>query len=280
MKLGTPVYSNCWPLPVLRNHGLAKTINLYPDYFTFTFVRNPYARFLSYCFFGLGIAEERGLPASSLGYSNLQECVEFTAELLADGADTFRFANRFASLKKKMELGKGKPDLMKYTRYHCKPQVDFLLDLHPSRFMGIKRVNDAPCSFIGRQESFSQDFLRVLEILNVPKTSEEFKRAYERKQTQHYSHYYDKATRRRVEELYARDLEVLGYEFEQEGVVSVLNPLSDLREAQEKHKGEIRLSTYQWAEIHCKRILMYLKGVVYSYITGRLIINILRRLQQ
>ncbi|MFO7031943.1 hypothetical protein B9T07_18710 [Limnospira fusiformis CCALA 023] len=31
----------------MRTEGLAKVINLYPDYFVFTFIRNPFDRFVS-----------------------------------------------------------------------------------------------------------------------------------------------------------------------------------------------------------------------------------------
>ena len=274
MKLNVPRHSNCWPLPSLRNRNFAKTINLYPNYFTFTFVRNPYARFVSYCFFGLYCSKTKGW---SVGYTNMQECLDLTAELLAIEAEG---ANPPDPEKRVGPRGI-KLSSLQYTKYHCKPQVNFLLDQNPSRFIGVPRVNDAPCSFIGRQESFAEDFLRVLEILNVPKVSEKFEYVYRRKQQQHYSHYYDEATRRKVQELYARDLEVLGYEFEREGVVSVLNPLYDLREAREKRKEKIKLPRYQWAKIYYNRMLMYLRGVAKGRRRPKALLhNILQRLQQ
>ena len=58
----------------------------------------------------------------------------------------------------------------------------------------------------------------------------------------HYSTYYNWRTRRLVEEIYARDLDLLGYEFEDENRTSVLVPLYEMNQLrQQREEVEKRL---------------------------------------
>ena len=245
----------CWPVGPTRMKRLARAINLYPDYFTFTFVRNPFDRFISYYLFGLWYAERAGRFA---GYKNVRECIELAAELLSmhhKESDREGKIGPHQLRPKSFDYG--------YARYHCKRQIEFLLDPNPYHYFGVPRFNSDPCSFIGRVESFDKDFTCLLDILDVP-SRPVVKHYYVRRkgsQGPHYSLFYDKATRRLVEDLYAPDLEALGYEFEQEGVVSVLSPLYDPEEARRRRRQGTEISRHQWAELFCKRLCAYAKAV-------------------
>ena len=69
-----------------RIPGTAQAINLYPDYFTFTFLRNPYVRFVSLWLDLQRVARERrGEPGGAAdGLATLRGFAELAAEVLAD----------------------------------------------------------------------------------------------------------------------------------------------------------------------------------------------------
>ncbi len=224
----------------MRKKGLAQILNMYPGYFSFTFVRNPYDRFVSYYLHGLYAKKQRNY----VSYRNFQECIDLVSELLK---------NRNFEIEPTTKLGPLQLEhrLLEYEAYHCLPQKDFLLDYHPDVYFGVPRVDKKPCSFIGRLENLSEDFAHLQRIPDLPRQHIPHIRWGGRPpgQYRHYSTYYDRDTRRQVEELYAEDLEILGYEYEQEGTVYVPSPLHDLQKAEQCKPGKlsrIQALVYRW----------------------------------
>ncbi len=233
-------------LPVMRHGGLTQILNMYPGYFSFTFVRNPYDRLVSYYLHGIKIQEQYDY----VSYRNFQECIELVSELLNNDSFPAKPGAKFGPLQVERRL-------LNYEAYHGLPQKDFLLDYNPDVYFGVPRVDKKPCSFIGRLENFSEDFAQVQRILDLPRPRIPHIRWESRslKQYRHYSTYYDRDTRRQVEELYAEDLEILGYEYEQEDTVCVpslsppsrLPPLYELQKAEQCKPGKLsRIQTLVW----------------------------------
>ena len=243
-------YESTWSMDILRGKALARVINLYPEYFTFTFVRNPFDRFVSYYLFELWRRRRENLPCA---YRNFRECIDLAAELLdAEKAGQVEPNRKFGVLHNELK------DL-NHERYHAKRQVDFLLDGHPKVYFGVRRFNDAPCSFIGRYESFERDFFQVTDLLGIPRHplrpwNVSGERLLDNGKKRHYSAYFDKTTRRLVEDLYAEDLEALGYEFEDEDSVAVPVPLTTVETARARRKEGTRLLRHRWPEIYARRV--------------------------
>ena len=175
--------------------------------------------------------------------------MELVSELLKNGNFKVKPREKFGPLQLERRL-------LNYEAYHCLPQKDFLLDYHPDVYFGVPRVDKKPCSFIGRLENFSEDFAQLQRILDLPR--QRIPRigwkSRPSEQYRHYSTYYDRDTRRQVEELYAEDLEILGYEYEQEDTVCVpslylphLSPLYELQKAEQCKPGKLsRIQTLVW----------------------------------
>ena len=243
-------YYDARPLPVLRRAGLAKAINLYPHYFTFTFVRNPYARFISFCFFGLHRAASRNEHA---GYDTLPECIELVQELLPIERREDLEGRRFGP------HGTCNMTSLDYAWLHSKRQTDHVLDCNPRRYFGVPRTNSAPCSFIGRQESFAGDFDRVLDIVGAPRRPVESIHVLGDRRD-HYSRYYDDRSRRIVQEIYSCDLERFGYEFEQLNDARVLPPLCLPEQAHRRRRENLELLLQQRWSAWIRRIGMHLRA--------------------
>ena len=226
-----------YPVPSwLEKSGQVSLISLYPDYFVFTFVRNPFDRFLSFFLHRTRMMvlriKNRTLlvddPARDFiaradycvpqPFSCLEECAEQKLGGLWD-------------LKEDQYIGQTKYSYrqLRYERHHSRLQAHFLLDIHPPIDKGRSCLDGTPCSFIGRLETFEQDFTSLCSLLRLPNLPIKGRRVSQERgvaaKRRHYSTFYTKRARKLVEEIYARDLDLLGYEFEDETKTSVPVPL-------------------------------------------------------
>ena len=205
-----------------RIPGVAHAMNLYPDYFTFTFLRNPYERFVSLWLDLRRVARlRRPGGGTKAGFDTLREFAELCAELLGDfGPCWGREAVEAFRAKRRRAYGPGQVCLgdLGWSADHLWPQTAFLPDCNPAYLFGVPRVNGDPLSFIGSVGRIDEDFRRLTDCLGLPGTPlsrrnatgpgsgvERFRR---------YAGYYDGATRRLVADLYASDLEFTGCGFD------------------------------------------------------------------
>ena len=173
----------------MRNDGLAKILNLYPDYFTLTFIRNPFDRFVSIW-----------------KHSDRSNCFYFRRSY-------FRRPQRKLTLNEYAKLIRdGEPkQLSAFDKYHSKKQVEFILDYNQEYLFGIPRKTKSNCDFIGRFENLNEDFAAACKLLGIENNT--LPHCVKSKGTKHYSEYYDNETLEIVRDIYAEDIEYLGYSF-------------------------------------------------------------------
>ena len=221
-------------LQARRLPEVTRLLNLYPDYFTFTFVRCPYRRFVSIW----RDARRRAAPrfpdprTRPAEYGSLREFAELCAELMEDLAPLWgREAQAFFDRNLDREYGPQRIPLrhLLFVSDHARAQVDFLPDRNPQRLFGVRRVNDDPLSFVGRVETLEADFRRLRGMLNLPRAA---LLAYNASpgppgadEDCGYRAHYDDATRRLVEALFAADLDFTGARFHDGGVTVAVSGL-------------------------------------------------------
>ena len=202
---------------------VAHAMNLYPDYFTFTFLRNPYERFVSLWLHLRRVARMRRRDAGEVadGLGTLREFAEFCAELLDDfGPCWGREAVAAFRAKRRRAYGPGRIRLgdLGWSADHLWPQTAFLPDCNPARLFGVPRANADPLSFIGSVGRIDEDFARLADLLSLPAAPLLWCKASGTdagiERLGRYAAYYDGATRRLVEEIYAADLEFTGCGFD------------------------------------------------------------------
>ena len=137
-----------------RIQDTAHVMNLYPDYFTFTFLRNPYERFVSLWLDLRRVARLRRGDAGEVadGLGTLREFAEFASELLGDfGPCWGREAVAAFRAKRRREYGPGRICLgdLGWSADHLWPQTAFVPDCNPAQLFGVPRANADPLSFIG-----------------------------------------------------------------------------------------------------------------------------------
>lgn len=203
-----------------RVRDLARAMNLYPDYVTFSFVRNPYDRFVSTWLQARRVAASQTRFAGAWPppekYDSLRDFAELCRELLADfrrrwGRDALEFFRAHAE----REYGPARIKL-KYLRWvvnHMPPQTDFLPDCNPACLFGVRRVNADPLSFLGSVETIDADFAQLSGMLGLPRRTLPVRNASEEDRDRRSSTLYDAATRRLVEEIYADDFAFTGFGF-------------------------------------------------------------------
>ncbi len=232
---------------------LPHCINMFPTYFTFTFVRNPFDRFVSTWLHRFDTTRWPFNQTPRYNHS-LREYAELAKELLI-----YQSSISFPSDK---EIGPHKMPFLdlKFERHHFIRQKDFLLVHDLNSYHDVKQCTKAPCSFIGRYENLERDFSCLLDILGspnhkLPKANISLNRRVREGKKRHYSDYYDKPTRRLVEDIYADDLELFGYDFEEAGKPSGLSPLYDEEVARARYAHSMKnsvldaLKACQWRSI-------------------------------
>ena len=204
-----------------RLQGTAQAMNLYPDYWTFTFLRNPYERFVSLWLHLRRVARERRGGAETAGFATLREFAEFSADLLGDfepcwGHDAvaaFRARRKNTYGPDRVRLGD-----LGWSVDHLWPQTAFLPDCNPAQLFGVARANADPLSFIGSVGRIDEDFARVADLLGLPDSPLPRCNAHGTGsgagRIRRYAAHYDGATRRLVERIYGSDLEFTGCGFD------------------------------------------------------------------
>ena len=196
-----------------RMQILAHALQLYPGYLTFSFVRNPYRRFLSIYRNANRIAANRAarMPGHPDRLGTLDQYARLVAELLDDSGALWgpRATAWFLENAQRRYGPLGIPlYALGFTFTHGRPQVDFLPDCQPERLFGVTRPHAAPLDFIGAVETIDADFARLRERLGLP--SVPLLRSNAAPDPQSASVRHDPATRRLVEQLYAADLAFTG----------------------------------------------------------------------
>jgi hypothetical protein len=153
--------------------------------FVFTFVRNPFERFVS-CWRMFCERPERGSYRGSFA--------EFVDLVTAPGMPL-----DVQSWHRTREQWDSSPECM---RHHLVPQVERLRQLH----YALGREPD----FVGRVERIQSDWAAIAARLGIDAPVPHRNRTVHH----HYSAYYDRATRSKVEAHSADDLHALSYRFE------------------------------------------------------------------
>ncbi len=151
--------------------------------FKFTFVRNPWDRFVSlYMYFTTYTPKRVGSPLADRWEGNVPTFDEFTMNF--------------------EEICESRIDI----RNHAMKQTDF------AYHDGYKFVD-----FVGKFENLKKDFEHVREVLGLTKEPLDHLMKTDHP---HYSNFYKEDTKKKVAELYAEDIDYFGYRYYQSKLVN------------------------------------------------------------
>ena len=174
-----------WPACKVRAHYFETPQSNFEDYFSFAFVRNPWARLVSWFeYFNRevnkhesGAPSEGGIPT---GPARHPAYAQWKTYSMMDFATWLRREHAQNSHR------------LSYQRYYEDENGKPLLN------------------FIGKTENLQEDFNIVCDKIGIPRQKLPHKNKTKHK---HYSTYYDDDTRELVAEKYAKDIERFGYSF-------------------------------------------------------------------
>ena len=137
------------PQKVLRKRGFSHFLNDHPDYFAFSFVRNPYDRLVSAWKWGeLKFSKEGKLP-----FYKKERPVPF---------------DEYVLLTTDLKYRKDNQNLWsEYDEYHTLPQFEFFPHLNGGNYFTDKIRSDFTCNFIGRFENLHEDFNAVCSNIGI-----------------------------------------------------------------------------------------------------------------
>lgn len=131
------------PNKVLRKRGFSHFLNDHLDYYVFSFVRNPYDRFVSAWKWGeLKFSKEGELP-----FYKKERSVSFGEYVLLTADLKYRKDNQNL--------------WSEYDEYHTLPQFEFFPNLNGGHYFTDKISPAFTCDFIGRLENLHEDFNTV-----------------------------------------------------------------------------------------------------------------------
>lgn len=181
-----------------RNKELFKTIETHPDYYTFTFSRNPYSKIVSlYHFFNFykSMSFERFLAKA--------------CEFIALGAERIYSKMPYNATGLKVNFPNLAPVdyLIKICNYPFHDNGNIGYHILPQSYFITQKDH---INFIGKTERLQQDFDDICDTIGIPQQKIPHLRKTKHK---HYTKYYNNETREIVARYYAKDIEYFGYKF-------------------------------------------------------------------
>jgi len=179
------------PAKVLRKRGFSRFLNDHLDYYVFSFVRNPYDRFVSAWKWGeLKFSKEGDLP-----FYNKERGVSFEEYVL---------------LTTDLDYRKDNENLWsEYDEYHTLPQFEFFPHLNGGHYFSDKINPQFTCDFIGKFENLNEGFNEVCSSIGT--TELKLPHAYNSK-TFKQPHQWTDELKEKVYNFYKKDFDFFSYE--------------------------------------------------------------------
>jgi len=179
------------PQKILRKRGFSHFLNDHLDYYVFSFVRNPYDRFVSAWKWG----ELKFSKEGDLSFYNKERGVSFEEYVL---------------LTTDLDYRKDNENLWsEYDEYHTLPQFEFFPHLNGGHYFSDKINPKFTCDFIGKFENLNEDFNKVCSSIGV--TELKLPHAYNSK-TFKQSFEWTNELKEKVYNYYKKDFGLFNYE--------------------------------------------------------------------